>query len=59
MHRPAWFTTPAAAVKVALGSEASMVVTTGQRVVPRRAQELGYVFQYPSLVPALASILTP
>ncbi|MDC3988572.1 DUF1731 domain-containing protein, partial [Polyangium jinanense] len=34
-------------------------VTTGQRVVPARAKELGYVFQYPSLVPALASILTP
>lgn len=59
MRRPAWFTTPKAAIEVALGREAAMVVTTGQRVVPRRAEELGYVFQYPSLVPALASILKP
>jgi len=59
MKRPAWFTTPEVAVKVALGSEAASVVTTGQRVVPARAKELGYVFQYPTLVPALASILTP
>ncbi len=57
MKRPSWFTTPEAAVKVALG-EAAMVVTTGQRVVPARAKELGYVFQYPELVPALRSILT-
>ncbi|MDI1437222.1 TIGR01777 family oxidoreductase [Polyangium sorediatum] len=59
MHRPSWFTTPELAVKVALGSEAVMILTTGQRVVPARAKELGYVFQYPALVPALASILTP
>ena len=59
MRRPSWFMTPEVAVKVALGSEAAMILTTGQRVVPVRAEELGYVFQYPALVPALASILTP
>lgn len=56
MHRPSWFRTPAAMVKVALG-EAAEVVTTGQRVVPARAEKLGYSFAWPELAPALASIL--
>ena len=32
---------------------------TGQRVVPARALELGYRFQYTQLEPALAAILRP
>ncbi len=56
MHRPSWFRTPEAVVKAAMG-EAAMVVTTGQRVVPTRALELGYKFSHPDLDPALASIL--
>jgi len=56
MGRPSWFRTPAAMVKLAMG-EAAMVVTTGQRVVPKRAAELGYTFLHPALDPALASIL--
>ena len=43
-------------IKVAMG-EAAEFITTGQRAVPHRAEELGYEFRWPSLDPALASIL--
>ena len=33
------------------------IVTEGQRVVPRRAQELGYTFAHPDLDEALRSAL--
>jgi uncharacterized protein (TIGR01777 family) len=57
LGRPSWIPTPTAAIKVALGSEAASIVTTGQRVRPARAETLGYTFRYPDLAPALRSIL--
>lgn len=56
MHRPSWLRVPTTAIKVAMG-EASEFLTTGQRVLPHRATELGYKFRWPNLDPALASIL--
>lgn len=56
LHRPSWLRAPSLAVKAALG-EAASVVTTGQRVLPARAQALGYAFRHPHLDEALASIL--
>ncbi|MFO0756354.1 MAG: TIGR01777 family oxidoreductase [Byssovorax sp.] len=50
--------TPAFALKAAMG-EAASIVLTGQRVVPRRAIELGYEFRAARLIPALESILGP
>jgi uncharacterized protein (TIGR01777 family) len=58
MGRPSWLKAPEFAVKLRLG-EAAEVVTQGQRVVPRRAIELGYEFHYARLLPALESILGP
>jgi len=57
MKRPSWFRTPEAAIELTLGREAASIVTTGQRVSPARARELGYTFRYPDIVPALESIL--
>jgi NAD dependent epimerase/dehydratase family enzyme len=37
--------------------EAAELVTTGQRVIPKQAQELGYRFQYPASESALREIL--
>ena len=59
LHRPAWLPAPSFAVKLAMGGEAASVVLTGQRVLPKRALELGYAFRYGELVPALSSILDP
>lgn len=56
LGRPTFLRTPAFAVRMALG-EVAGVVTTGQRVVPARALELGYVFQFPELKGALRNIL--
>jgi uncharacterized protein (TIGR01777 family) len=56
LHRPAVVPMPALALRIALG-EAANLVTTGQRVLPKRALELGHSFQYPTLETALAQIL--
>ncbi|HTU89288.1 MAG TPA: TIGR01777 family oxidoreductase [Gemmataceae bacterium] len=56
LHRPSFVPTPALALRVALG-EVANVITTGQRVLPKRPLELGCSFQYPALEAALAHIL--
>src|SRR5262249_23117412 len=48
LHRPACVPTPAFAIKLMLG-EVAEVVTHGQRVLPRKAEKLGYAFKFPSL----------
>ncbi len=52
LHRPAFAPVPALAVKTLYGEMAS-IVTTGQRAVPTRLQELGYEFRRPDLEQAL------
>lgn len=56
LSRPSLFPTPAFVLRVALG-EVAGIVTTGQRVLPFKAQALGYAFRYPTLVVALDDIL--
>ena len=58
LSKPSWLRVPAGVIGIMMG-EAAQVVTTGQRVYPRRAVELGYEFRYARLVPALESILGP
>lgn len=55
LHRPAFMPTPAFALRVLLGP-VSQLVTTGQRVLPRQAQALGYPFRFPTIDAALADI---
>jgi len=52
LRRPAIAPVPALAVK-ALYGEMADIVTTGQRAVPARLTELGYVFRRPQLEDAL------
>jgi uncharacterized protein (TIGR01777 family) len=56
LSRPAFAPVPAAAIKVLYG-EMSQIVTTGVRMVPGRADELGYAFRHPRLEEALRSTL--
>jgi uncharacterized protein len=56
LRRPAFAPVPALAVR-ALYGEMAEIVTKGQRVIPRRAQELGYAFEHPDLDEALRSAL--
>ncbi|WP_437731268.1 TIGR01777 family oxidoreductase [Sorangium sp. So ce1335] len=55
LRRPSWLRVPEAMVKLGMG-DAAEIVTTGQRVHPRRAEALGYAFRHARLVPALESI---
>jgi uncharacterized protein (TIGR01777 family) len=56
VHRPAFFPVPAFAAALLLG-EGGQVITEGQRVLPQRTQETGYVFRHPDLDEALRSLV--
>lgn len=56
LHRPAVAPVPAFAIKLLYG-EMATIVTTGQRVVPRRALALDYAFEHPELDEALRAAL--
>jgi uncharacterized protein len=55
MGRPSLFPVPSFALKALVG-EFAYTLVTGQRVLPRQAQELGYQFQYPTSEAALRAI---
>jgi uncharacterized protein (TIGR01777 family) len=57
LHRPAVVPVPGVAVSLLYGEMANTVLT-GQRVLPRRLQELGYVFQWPAIEPTLQNVLS-
>jgi uncharacterized protein (TIGR01777 family) len=57
LRRPAFAPVPALAVRALYGRMAS-IVTTGQRAVPTRLQELGYQFRQPDLEQALRAAAT-
>jgi NAD dependent epimerase/dehydratase family enzyme len=54
--RPSWMPVPGFAMRLLLGEMADMI-TTGQRVVPKQALELGYQFKYPTSEQAIRQIL--
>ena len=56
LRRPAFAPVPGLAVRVLYG-EMAEIVTKGQRVVPRRAQEHGYEFAHTDLDEALRAAL--
>jgi uncharacterized protein len=56
-NRPAVFPVPGFAVALLRGGELAETVTGGQRVVPRRTQDLGYSFRFAELEPALRDLL--
>jgi hypothetical protein len=56
LSRPALARVPEFALRFALG-EAAEALLASQRVIPRRALDVGYAFRFPELRPALAQIL--
>ncbi len=56
LSRPAFLPAPAFVLRLALGEMSSMLLG-GQKVVPKKALDLGYAFKQPKLEPALRSIL--
>jgi len=56
MHRPSWAPVPTFVLKILLGEMADIAVT-GQKVLPKKLTEQGFVFRYPELKKALREIL--
>jgi len=56
MGRPSWLPVPAFAIEVLLG-DGAQVVLEGQQVLPKRTQESGFQYQYPTVQPALEDVL--
>jgi uncharacterized protein (TIGR01777 family) len=57
LGRPAVMPVPGLALDLMFGSEFGKVLRGGQRVVPRRATDLGYTFRFTDLDSALADLL--
>jgi len=57
LGRPALFTVPAWALRLAMG-EAAQIVLSSQRVAPRAALNAGFRFRYPALADALRALLS-
>jgi uncharacterized protein (TIGR01777 family) len=57
LGRPAMVPVPGFVLDLKFGGEFGRVLRGGQRVVPKRAQELGYEFKHPDLDEALKDLL--
>jgi len=57
LGRPALVPVPGFVLDLKFGSEFGQVLRGGQRVLPKRAQELGYEFQHPDLDGALRDLV--
>ena len=57
LKRPNVVRAPGFALRAALGEMADVALLDGQRVIPKRALESGYVFKYPELEAALRAAL--
>lgn len=53
LGKPAFLRTPGFAMKLMLGEMAEELLLTGQRVLPRQAQSLGFHFRFPFIAGAL------
>ncbi|PJE78287.1 Epimerase family protein [invertebrate metagenome] len=56
LNRPAFFRVPKSLLKLGLG-EASVLLTGGQSVIPKRLQQEGFTFSFPLLPEALNHLL--
>jgi uncharacterized protein len=57
LHRPAFFTAPAFALRLLLGEKADGLLLTGARVVPEKLLKAGFAFADPEISQALERIL--
>lgn len=53
IHRPSWLPVPGFALRILVGEFAEDGLIRGQRVIPKHAQDAGFVFRYPQIDAAL------
>lgn len=53
LGRPSWLPVPGFALKIIVGEVAGPALLAGQRVIPKRALEQGFTFQYPDIRSAM------
>jgi len=53
LGRPSWLRVPGFVLKILLGEMAGVALLAGQRVIPRRALEGGFSFEYPDITGAM------
>lgn len=56
LGRPSALRVPAAALRLALGEGLAQVLLTGQRVAPRRLEQVGFAFDFPAIEEALRDL---
>ncbi len=56
LHRPVWFPVPGWLVRLVLREESALLLES-RRVAPARARELGVVFRYETIEPAVHAVL--
>ncbi len=59
LHRPAIFSAPAFALRIALGEMADPLLLASQRVIPERLIAMGHKFHFANFEASLQSILEP
>src|SRR5580765_8011478 len=57
LHRPAFMPVPGFALRLLYGEIADAALINGQRVIPKRAAQLGFRFRYPEIRPALEALM--
>jgi uncharacterized protein (TIGR01777 family) len=57
LRRPSWLRVPAFALRLIFGEMAGALLIRGQRVIPRRALDLGFRFEYPTVAEAMRAVV--
>jgi uncharacterized protein (TIGR01777 family) len=52
-RRPSWLPVPRLALRVLFGELADVLLIHGQRVIPKRAMEMGFAFEHPAIDEAM------
>jgi hypothetical protein len=53
LGRPSWLRVPGFVLKILVGEMAGVALLAGQRVIPRRALDAGFSFEYPDIADAM------
>ena len=57
VHRPSWIPVPAFVLRLLFGEMAQNILILGQRVVPKRAVEMGFKFEDPTINEAMLTVV--